>query len=439
MFGGGGWTRRRFYSQFTDESDSLPSSDGDGSLEDRAIGADLHDGVTARRAHNALASVLVAFVGLSLVVAFKTPVALSNDEPDHVQNIETLVAGHWYGMHLGPVKVVRIYGRTINVGKSSGTEAHQPPLYYLTLAGFQWLLRAPTQAPQQLSYLFSGPNSLLMLLRVLNIVLGALTVWFTFLAARIITTDQWTPVVAASTIGFVPRFMFLSAFVTNDNLVNLLGAILTFVALRYTVSPTRWRMAMVGSIIGLLVATKLSAVPLAVVVLVLAIRQREWFRRAESFTIGLVASVIVCGWFLVQNTIRYGSPLATRASQLYLTQIGGTGMPYGVEYRVTDPVKLILVDVPGRFLHAFFYGSAVDHAFLKSLPLPVSLAFWLILAFALASLFGRHISTWVLLVLGTLTVTALLSVWIVAFQTNTYDPRLALVGMPAIACLAALG
>jgi len=38
------------------------------------------------------------------------------------------------------------------------------------------------------------------------------------LAARIIAKDPWTPVVAAAIIGFLPRFVFLSAFVTNDNL-----------------------------------------------------------------------------------------------------------------------------------------------------------------------------------------------------------------------------
>ena len=45
---------------------------------------------------------------------------------------------------------------------------------------------------------------------------------------------------------------------------------------------------------------------------------------------GCLASVLVCGWYLIQNTVRYGGPSATAASQHYLTQIGGgLGMPYG--------------------------------------------------------------------------------------------------------------
>lgn len=42
-------------------------------------------------------------------------------------------------------------------------------------------------------------------------------------------------------------------------------------------------------------------------------------------------------------------------------------------------------------------------------------------------------------VLATLVVTAFATVWIVAFQALTYEPRLALPGLPALACLAALG
>ena len=59
-------------------------------------------------------------------------------------------------------------------------------------------------------------------------------------------------------IAFMPHFVFLSAFVTNDNLVNLLGALLAFVALRYVITPSPWRMAWVGVVTGLLVTTKLS-------------------------------------------------------------------------------------------------------------------------------------------------------------------------------------
>ena len=45
-----------------------------------------------------LASILVVFILLSAVIALKTPAWEANDEPGHVQNIEALVSGHWYGI-----------------------------------------------------------------------------------------------------------------------------------------------------------------------------------------------------------------------------------------------------------------------------------------------------------------------------------------------------
>ncbi len=71
----------------------------------------------------------------------------------------------------------------------------------------------------------------------------------------------------------------------------------------------------------------------------------------------------------------------------------------------------------------------------------MGLLFWLALAVALIGLIGRHVSQRALLVFwgGVVAVAGFLSVWIVAFQTASYDPRLALGGVPALACLAALG
>ena len=45
----------------------------------------------------------------------------------------------------------------------------------------------------------------------------------------------------------------------------------------------------------------------------------------------------------------------------------------------------------------------------------------------------------VLVTLAVLTLAAFAAVWVVAFQGATYEARLALTGMPALACLAALG
>ena len=68
---------------------------------------------------------------------------------------------------------------------------------------------------------------------------------------------------------------------------------------------------------------------IAGIVIVLAFSRRGWLRRAELLAISCVAGLLICGWYLIQNTVRYGSPFAYAASQRYLTQIQGAGMPFG--------------------------------------------------------------------------------------------------------------
>jgi hypothetical protein len=209
---------------------------------------------------------------------------------------------------VGPTHTVAIAGHRYVVAiSSSGTEAHQTPLYYLVLAGWQRLAgvsaRPPKPGPPDVGYPSRGffvhhssaDHRFLLWLRFPNVVLGALSIWVTFLAARLITKDPWTPVIAASIVGFLPRFVFLSAFVTNDNLVNRLGAFLTLVALQCYLRPTRWRMAVVGGVVGLLITTKLSTLPMALVVIVLSFRPRCWLDRARLIATGSASAVAFCG------------------------------------------------------------------------------------------------------------------------------------------------
>jgi hypothetical protein len=233
----------------------------------------------------------------------------------------------------------------------------------------------------------------------------------------------------------LPRFVFLSAFVTNDNLVDFLGAVLVLLALRYARRPSAWRMAWVGFTFGLLVATKLSALPLGLILLVLPLMAKGWKRRAGFLAIGVASAFSTCGWYLIQNTVRYGDPLARAASVRYLIQVGGLGTIL-TPYVVANPWALIFVQVPQRILTTFWYQSGWDQFHWSW---PVGLVFSLVLLLALVGLIGVHLDRRVLAILWTITVAGFLSVWIVAFQTKTYEARYVFVGLAAIAALAALG
>jgi hypothetical protein len=387
----------------------------------------------------ALGAIILAFVALASFIAIRTPAYESADEPGHVQNIETLVRGHWYGMD-SRCEMLNRY--------CSGTEAHQAPLYYLAFAGWQRLVGVPARATyhgqsrlfdaQQGTFLHhsNADRRFLLWLRLPNVLLGALTVLVTFFAVRLVSSDPWTPVVGASIVAFLPRFVFLSAFVTNDNLVDLLGAVLVLLALRFTRRPTGWRMAWLGFAFGLLVATKLSALPVGLVLIVLAFMVRGWRRRGGFLAIGALTAFAACGWYLIQNTVRYGDPLARAASARYLAQVGGLGT-FFIPYVVSNPLNLVFVRVPQRIADGFWYVSGSVGQF--HWPWPVSLVFWAVLAASVAGIISRHIDRWTLATLLTVAGAGLLSVWIVAFQTSTYEARYVYVGLSAIAALVALG
>ena len=383
----------------------------------------------------ALVGVLTTFLVLGMVIAIKTPAYESSDEPSHVQNIETLVSGHWYGMN----SKCRLLDRFC-----SGDEPQQAPLYYLLFAGWQDIVGQPVQATYNGQTLqpAGGPTEIyknhspaalrfLLWLRIPNVVLGALTVLFTFLAVRLISSDPWTPVVAASFVAFLPRFVFLSSFVTNDNLVDLLGAALVYFAVRFIKAPNLWRI----SVVGVVLTTKLSTLPLALVIVALGCLVPGWKRRTQLVGAGGAAALIVSGWYLIQNTVRYGDPLARHATTQYLIQVAGLGT-YFVPYKVGNIAYLIFIEVPNRIERSFWYQSGWGQF---SWTQPVNILFWVVLAAALAGLIHRHLKREMLVTLGLIFLLSFACVWAVAFQTSVYQARYAYVGLAAIAGLFALG
>jgi 4-amino-4-deoxy-L-arabinose transferase-like glycosyltransferase len=286
------------------------------------------------------------------------------------------------------------------------------------------------------------------------VLLGALTVVLAAATARRLSSDPWTPAVAAAVVAGVPKLVFLSGVVNNDDLANALGGLLTLLAVVFVVrAPTTrsrarlWWTAALGAVLGLLVLTKVSTLPLAVgVVVAVLVSSRSWRERAKLLAVAASSTLAVCGWWLVQNQVRYGDLLAARASRAYLVLIGGLG-GHVVDGRLVlgpaggHPLERIFVDVPRRVYYSFWYDSGWNQFKWSS---PVYIAFWAALLIAIAGLalrrrqprrrVGRPV-----LVLGVLAVAALSAVWITAFQTATFEARLAFTGLPAIGCLAALG
>ena len=250
-----------------------------------------------------LAAVCLCFVLLSSAVLSLTPAWESNDEPDHVQNVETIVQGHIYRMTAG-----------------SGLESIQFPLYYILLAQYQKLMDQPYHPRDaQLGPIGGGQQHgnfnhnvpqdgrdqrFVDLLRVPSLVLGLLTVLLTYFAGRRISRDPWTPVVAAAIVAGVPKFVFVSGLINNDNLSNALGAAGLAAALTLVVAPAKSKprrevlVGVLGLIAGGLMLTKVTGALLApgllLAVLMSATGRRERLRLISIFA--LAALVVCCGW-----------------------------------------------------------------------------------------------------------------------------------------------
>lgn len=378
----------------------------------------------------ALALIVFGFVVLASVVAYKTPAWQSSDEPEHVQNIETLVSGRWYGIDLD----CKPNPLTVELNSCNGDEAQQAPLYYLLMAGWQKIAGLPPEVHPQLAQ----DVTFLQWLRFGNILLGVGTVLMAFLAARVVARDRWTPLIAASLVAFFPGFLFLSAFVTNDNLVNLLGAILTYCALRFCRGGTTQWMLATGGAFGLLVTTKLSVLPLAPLIPLLAFLAPTWRRRGWLLACGLLSALAVSGWYLIQNWVRYGDPLARHASAIYLTRLNALGWEvwgYPIPYVVRNPLHLVFVNVPRIVVTKFWYESDWD---VRHWSTTVGLVLTGVVVAVLLGLLHQRLSKRVLVALGVISVLSFSCVWFVAFQTNTYEPRYALVGLVAMITLVSL-
>ena len=179
-------------------------------------------------------------------------------------------------------------------------------------------------------------------------------------------------------------------------------------------------MVAVGVAFGLIVVTKLSALPMALTIVVLAFMVKGWRNRVEFAALGFGSAVVVCGWYLIQNTVRYGDPLARTETTRYLLLIGGLGTSFGRPYRIPGPFRFVFDQVPRRIVESFWYQSGWNQfRWSTSVDLVITAAF----AAALLGLIHWRVAPRTLVTFWAISLSAFLCVWIVAFQTSTYQAR----------------
>ncbi len=290
------------------------------------------DGDAVERAAVSLILTLFLLTGLafSLVVPpFETP-----DELFHYAFARHLAAGN---------------GLPVQAAEKTGPweqEGSQPPLYYslvaLVTAGIDqtgladYAVRNPRanmgdpHRPGNKNFMLysaqsaplRGVNLALHVGRWISLILGALTVIFTYLLARYaFPHDRWSRLLATSLAATIPQFIFISASLSNDSLITFTcaAALVCLAALRsrarsHHLQRRHW--IGLGFILGLAALSKLQGLgllPLTAAAILLNLRLKTaWRSVLEGALLVGLSVLIVAGWWYLRNVELYGDPFGTQ-------------------------------------------------------------------------------------------------------------------------------
>lgn len=295
--------------------------------------------------HTPIRILLVTFMLLGSIYSLLTPMFEVSDELWHYPMVKTLADGQ---------------GLPVQNPANPGLwrqEGSQPPLYYalMALATF-WI---DTRDMEQVRWvnphadnglitadrnnniiihtdreqgLGQGTVLAVRLIRLLSVLLGAGTVYFTYrLALELLPKQRGLALASAAVVAFTPMFVFISASVNNDNLAIFCSAGVLWLLARWLRNPTSrigWSHVWLGVLLGAGALSKQSALglfPLAGLVLLYPhLRlKRPFLSSPSSF---FLASLVVFGlaafisfWWYLRNYQLYNDWLGWNA---FLATVG---------------------------------------------------------------------------------------------------------------------
>jgi hypothetical protein len=309
--------------------------------------------------------VVLAVVYLPLAVTFSllTRAYEADDEQAHTQYIEYIVR----------------HDAIPHISVANLQESHQPPLYYLLAAGWQEVLGIPAFTPVTTPEHYKNPfiqNRLVLShdyttsqhreavylheLRLLSVLLGLGTVLLAYAGAKVAGLRESMALSAGLFVAILPRELVVSSAVTNDALVIPLCALaLVLFLLSERARRTgrrghrRLHLTGMGLALGAAAATKFNSLPVAAVLMVLAlVPMIRWPERSSARplsdesgndpvvatggsggrprigvdggvvvdgVIAIVSFFALSGWWFIRNKHLYGQYLAGKASENYLT------------------------------------------------------------------------------------------------------------------------
>lgn len=161
-----------------------------------------------------------------------------------------------------------------------------------------------------------GANLALHLGRWLSVLLGALTLWFTYLTARrVFPHDKTRALLALVLTAAIPQFAFISGAFSNDSMIVVTSAAaIWWMARLVSAEPPGevrwWEWGVLGTFIGLASLSKLQGLGLlgvaGLAVLGLGWLRRDWRLPLRAALPLLLPVAALAGWWYWRNVRLYG-------------------------------------------------------------------------------------------------------------------------------------
>ncbi len=191
---------------------------------------------------------------------------------------------------------------------TEGWQMFQSPLYYV-LSALLWKF--------PLSRWFDMTTAMMML-RIIPLLCGLLQVELAYRAARYVFPGRQDLQIWGTIIGgLLPMNLYISQVVGNEPLSGLFSAAAIVVGFHLLTSEREVildrRFILLGAALGLALLTKVTAVlliPLAVILVIYVLHERKQPLRYIILRVSLVSGIIfvISGWYFIRNWIELGRP-----------------------------------------------------------------------------------------------------------------------------------
>lgn len=311
------------------------------------------------------AAILALYLLVGLTHSVVNPIFESSDEWSHYPFVEHVARGQGLPVQRPGEETLWRH------------EGSQPPLYYLVMGAItSWIdtsdlpkIMAPNPHARIGVPLATDNKNMIIhtaaedwpwrgavlavhLVRIASVLMGAVTVLFTYLIARELAPgERWVAHLAMALHAFLPMFAFISASVNNDNITYMLSAIGLFLILRTSRRlPAARDLLWVGIVLGLAALSKLSGLmllPMAALGLLVAhlrhVRESGQLGRTRPVSRGasravrflllpwlrdlaviVIPVVLIAGWWYVRNIALYGDPTGLKVLNTFIHGRGNT-------------------------------------------------------------------------------------------------------------------